>query len=81
MCVYLHDNVEGEVQQQVTDGNGQQVRSKVIWLFNETVCSPAHTSKHTAIYITLHGELSRLFWCVCVCIYLQRPVHDVAHHK
>lgn len=25
VCVYLHDDVEGEVQQQVTDGDGQQV--------------------------------------------------------
>lgn len=36
---YLHNDVKGKVEQQVTDGDGQQVGGKVIWTFYEAVGS------------------------------------------
>lgn len=37
----LHDDVKGKVEQQVTDGDGQQVRGKVVGFLYEAVGSPA----------------------------------------
>lgn len=38
---YLHDDVKGKVEQQVADGNGQQVGGKVIRSLYEAVGSSA----------------------------------------
>lgn len=38
---HLHDDVEGEVEQQVADADGQQVGGKVIGAHDEAVGSPA----------------------------------------
>lgn len=37
----LHDDIKGKVEQQVTDGDGQQVRGKVVGSLYEAVGSPA----------------------------------------
>lgn len=36
---HLHDNVEGEVEEEVADADGQQVGSEIIWADNEAVGS------------------------------------------
>lgn len=38
---YLHNDVKGKVEQQVADGDGQQVGGKVIWTLYEAVGSAA----------------------------------------
>lgn len=38
---HLHNDVKGKVEQQVTDGYGQQVGGKVIWTLYEAVGSSA----------------------------------------
>lgn len=43
----LHDDIKGKVEQQVTDGDGQQVRGKVVGSLYEAVGSPAERQRDT----------------------------------
>lgn len=62
---HLHDNVEGEVEEEVADTDGQQVRSKIIWADNEAVGSTgeAGTGSGVSLGVPLPCPLSPKHVC------------------
>jgi hypothetical protein len=51
---YLHDEVEGEIEEQVADENSQQITGKVRWVINGAVQCPAKTEFNHKMLLCHH---------------------------
>lgn len=74
---HLHNDVEGKVEQQVANGDGQQIWGKVTGSLYEAVGSAVESKQP----IQMKLQIIALNQSQTRCVYLQRPVDYIAHNK